>query len=62
MAGLIKCFKHIQKKDKLDTSTLPDTDGPLSRDISSSSIGPCAPSATGNIKRKEITRAIYFAN
>ena len=35
MAGLLKYFKHTRKKD----STLPDPDGPLSRDIPSSSIG-----------------------
>ena len=39
MAGLLKYFKHTQKKDKLDTGTLPDPDGPLSRDIPSSSFG-----------------------
>ena len=39
MAGLLKYFKHrcsTQKKEKLDT--LPDPHGPLSKDISSSSI------------------------
>ena len=35
MAGLLKYFKRAHKKD----STLPDPDGPLSRDIPSSSIG-----------------------
>ena len=35
MAGLLKYFKLAQKKD----NTLPDPDGPLSRDIPSSSIG-----------------------
>ena len=34
MAGLLKYFKRTQKKD----STLPDPDGPLSRDIPFSSI------------------------
>ena len=39
MAGLLKYFKRFdtQKKEKLDT--LPDPDGPLSKDIPSSSIG-----------------------
>ena len=39
MAGLLKYFKCTQKKDKLDTRTLPDPDGPLSRDIPSSPSG-----------------------
>ena len=37
MAGLLKYFHHTQGKDKLDTGTLPDPDGPLSKDVSSSS-------------------------
>ena len=65
--GLLNYFKHTQKKDRLDTNTLLDPDGPLSRDISSSSIritNPhvCQVSATGRIKWKEILRAIYFIN
>ena len=36
MEGLLIYFKHTQKKDKLDTGTLPDPDGQLSRDIPSS--------------------------
>ena len=44
MAGLLKYFKrevkrHYDKTDGLDTGTLPDPDGPLSRDIPSSTIG-----------------------
>ena len=39
MAGSLKYFKWAQKKDKLDAVTLPDPDGPLSRDIPFSSIG-----------------------
>ena len=39
MAGLLKYFTRTQKKDKLDTSTLPDPGGPSSRDIPFSSIG-----------------------
>ena len=38
MAELLKYFKHTQKKNKLDTDTLPDSGGPLSRDIPSYSI------------------------
>ena len=62
---MIKYYKHTDEKDKLDTGTLPD--GPLSRDdIPSSSINigitnTRVPSATESIKRKEITRVIYFA-
>ena len=37
--GLLNYFKCTQKKDRLDTNALPDPDGPLSRDISCSSIG-----------------------
>ena len=66
MAGLLKYLKCTQKKDKLNTGTLPDPDGSLSRDILSSSIWDHkyrhAPSATGSIKQKEITRSIYFAS
>ena len=39
MAGLLKYFKHTQKKDMLDTNTLPHPDGLLSRDIPSSYFG-----------------------
>ena len=39
MTRLLKYFKHLQKKDSVDTSTLPDPDGPLNRDVPSSSIG-----------------------
>ena len=39
MAELLRYFKHTQKKDNLDTGTLPDPDGLLSRDILCSSIG-----------------------
>ena len=65
--GLLKCFKRTQKKDKLDTITLPDSVGPLSRNIPFSSIvitnqHPCASTATGSNKEKEVTRAMYFAN
>ena len=40
MAGLLKYFKcRCDKGDKLNTGILPDPEGPLSRDIPSSSIG-----------------------
>ena len=41
MAGLLRYFKHTQKRDKLaiDTSTPPDPDVPLSRVIPFFSIG-----------------------
>ena len=51
--GVAKLFQVRTEKDKLDTSTLPDPDGPLSRDISCSSIGITNPrhfSAAGSIK------------
>ena len=57
-----------RKKDKLDTITLPDSVGPLSRNIIPfSSIviinqHPRAPSATGSNKQKEVTRVMCFAN
>ena len=39
MAGLLKYFKRRCDMQKKDAGTLPDPDGPLSRDIPSSSIG-----------------------
>ena len=39
MAGLLKYFKCRCDMQKKDAGTLPDPDGPLSRDIPSSSIG-----------------------
>ena len=68
MAGLLKYFKHTQKKYKLDTSTFPDPGGPLSRDILHSSVGitntqlPICPKCIMKHQIKEIMRAMYFAN
>ena len=40
MAGLLKyAYKHTKKKDKLDTNTLPNPGGLLSKDIPSSYFG-----------------------
>ena len=39
LAGLLKYFKRRCDMQKKDAGTLPDPDGPLSRDIPSSSIG-----------------------
>ena len=39
MAGLLKYFKRRCDMQKKDAGTLPDPDGPLSKDIPSSSIG-----------------------
>ena len=55
MAELVKYFKRTQKKNKLDTDTLPDPGGPLAGIflpiLLRSHIPTCArPSATGSIK------------
>lgn len=67
MAGLLKYLKRTQKKDNLDTGTLPDPEGSLIKQGHSFPFYwehkyPSAPSAIGSIKQKEMMRAIYFDN
>ena len=62
MAGLLKYFKCTQKNYMLDTSTLPDPDGPLGRDIPSSSQIPRCIKCNRKHQAKDHMSAIYFAD